>query len=76
MSDNGREPDVNTYIVRVERAEDDGKTTPICEGEVLVPETEDIIALDDLHEAIKVHDLWEDGGEGWDEGDCEGIPPH
>ena len=54
MSDNnGREPDVNTYIVRVELVEDDGKTTPVCEGEVLVPETEDIIALDDMIEAIK-----------------------
>ena len=41
-----------------------------------MPEKEDIIALDDLMEAIKVHDLWADGGEGWDEGDFEGINQH
>lgn len=67
MSSNGRSSAVDTYIVRVERVDEDGKNTPVCEGEVLVPETEDIIALDDLLEAIKVHDLWADGGDGWEE---------
>ena len=67
MSNNGRSSAVDTYIVRVEQVEADGKTTPVCEGEVLVPETEDIIALDDLLKAIKVHDLWADGGDGWEE---------
>ena len=51
---NGRD----AYIVRVERLEADGETTPVCEGEVFIPETEDIIALDDLLKAIKVYDLW------------------
>ena len=76
MSNNGRSSDVDTYIVRVERVEADGKNTPVCEGEVLVPETEDIIALDDLLEAIKVHDLWADGGDGFEEDDFEGHNPH
>ena len=67
----------NVYVVKVERLEADREaTTPVCEGEILVPETEDIISLDDLIEAIKVHDLWEDGGDGFEENDFEGIPPH
>lgn len=50
------------YVVRVERR--DGETaTPVCEGELWVPETEDISSLDDLLDAIKAYDLWDDGGE-------------
>ena len=65
---NGTSDEKDTYIVKVERLEADGETTtPVCEGGIVVPEKEDTIALDDLIEAIKVHDLWEDGGEGWDE---------
>ena len=56
------------YSVRVERVEADGETsTPVCEGEIVVPQTEDIIALDDLIDAIKTHDLWADGGEGFED---------
>ena len=66
--DNGNASGIVTYVVKVERLEVDGETTtPICEGEVIVPDTEDIISLDDLIEAIKTHDLWDDGGEGLEE---------
>lgn len=55
------------YVVRVERIEADGETaTPVCEGRLYVPETEDVISLDDLIDAIKVYDLWDDG-EDYDE---------
>lgn len=59
--DNGNGNGRDIYIVRIERLGADGETaTPVCEGELQVPDTEDIISLDDLIEAIKTHDLWED----------------
>ena len=72
---NGNGRDV--YVVKVELLGADGEnSTPVCEGEILVPEDEDIISLDDLIEAIKAHDLWEDGGDSLEGNDFEGIPPH
>lgn len=65
---NGNGVERSIYVVKVERLEADGETTtPVCEGELFVPDTEDIISLDDLIDAIKAHDLWDDGGEGYEE---------
>ena len=76
MSGNNGNGDNDIYIVKVERLEADGETTtPVCEGKLYVPETEDIITLDDLLEAIKVHDLWADGGDYFEDSFWN-EPPH
>ena len=60
MNDNGTSHE-KTYRIKVERITGPDTAEAVCEGDVHVPDWEDIIALDDLLEAVKVHDLWEDG---------------
>ncbi len=65
---NGNGPGEYIYVVRVEMVQADGEDAAVCEGELKVPDTEDIIDLDDLLEAVKVHDLWSDD---WDKDEIE-----
>ncbi len=67
MSDNGNHGGDKTYVVRVELVMPGGETAAVCEGEVKVPAAEDVISLDDLLEAVKTYDLWEDGDIPYDE---------
>ena len=53
----GKKTDTRTCVARVSRVDADGEPGVTCEGKVFVPETEDTVSLDDLLEAVKVHDL-------------------